>query len=451
MRLCSQLADCFTDFRDQDFVEHDLDVLLRQRILGLALGYEDINDHERLRLDPLMAAMCGRADLLGLERTMAQDKGKPLAGKSTLNRLELGAQETNLRTKKIQAHPEKIEALLLERGVAAIPRKSDIIILDFDATDDPIHGRQEGAFYHGCYRDYCYLPLYCFCGDIPLWAQLRTADRDGADGSLEALKKIVAAIRKRFGKHVRIIVRSDSGFCRDEFMSWIEAEPNVHYILGLARNARLEKMLVPAFWQTAQKLDADLAACAQAAGADEAPIVEEGTERTFAELRYQTRKSWSCERRVIGKAEMTNGKKNPRFIVTDIELGADWIAEHAALADGQALYEKLYCGRGDMENRIKEQQLDMFADRTSTAYLSSNQLRLWFSTFAYLLMSQLRAVALAGTRLAKATVGTIRLHLMKVAAQVTVSVRRVYVRLSSACPQQEIFAQAHAKLRAASS
>ena len=178
-RLCERLADCFADFRDPDFVEHELPVMLRQRILGLALGYEDINDHERLRVDPLMAAMCGRADLLGLERTMTQDKGKPLAGKSTLNRLELGAQEINLRTKKIQAHPEKIQALLLERGVAAIPRKSDVIVLDFDATDDPIHGHQEGAFYHGCHGDYCYLPLYCFCGDIPLWAQLRTADREG--------------------------------------------------------------------------------------------------------------------------------------------------------------------------------------------------------------------------------------------------------------------------------
>ena len=224
----------------------------------------------------------------------------------------------------------------------------DVLLLDFDATDDPIHGNQEGAFYHGYYRDYCYLPLYCFCGDIPLWAQLRTSDRDGADGSLDALKKIVAAIRKRFSKHVRIIVRGDSGFCRDEFMTWIEAEPNVHYVLGLARNARLEKMLVPAFWQTAQKLDADLALSAQAAGAEEAPEVE-GTERTFAELRYQTLKSWTSERRVIGKAEITNGKKNPRFIVTDIEAGAGWIADCAALADGQSLYEKFYCARGNME------------------------------------------------------------------------------------------------------
>ena len=449
-QLCSRLADCFTDFRDQDFVEHELPVMLRQRILALALGYEDINDHERLRLDPLMAAMCGRADLLGLDRTMAQDKGKPLAGKSTLNRLELGAEEINLRTKKIQAHPDKIQALLLERGVAAIPRKSDIIVLDFDATDDPIHGNQEGAFYHGYYGDYCYLPLYCFCGDIPLWAQLRTADRDGADGSLEALRTIVIAIRERFGAHVKIIVRGDSGFCRDEFMAWIEAQSNVHYVLGLARNARLEKMLIPAFWQTAEKLDEDLVLSARAAGAEEAPEVE-GTERTFAELRYQTLNSWACERRVIGKAELTNGKKNPRFIVTDIELGADWNAQHESLSSGRDLYEKFYCARGDMENRIKEQQMDMFADRTSTAYLSSNQLRLWFSTFAYLLMSQLRSTALAGTRMAKATVGTIRLHLMKVAAQVTVSVRRVYVRLCSAFPAQEIFARAHAKLREASS
>lgn len=450
MRLCEQLADCFSDFRDADFVEHELPVMLRQRILGIALGYEDINDHERLRLDPLLAAVCGRADLLGLERTMAADKGRPLAGKSTLNRLELGAQEINLRTKKIQAHPDRIEALLLRRGVAAIPRRSDVIILDFDATDDPIHGDQEGRFYHGYHAGYCYLPLYCFCGDVPLWAQLRTSDRDGADGSLDALKKIVAAIRERFGRHTRILVRGDSGFCRDALMTWIEAQENVHYLLGLARNRRLEAMLAPAFWDTAALLDEDLVLCARAAGAQTPPKVE-GTARKFAELRYQTRESWSCERRVIGKAEITNGENNPRYIVTDIPADAPWIKAHAALADGRVLYEDCYCARGDMENRIKEQQLDMFADRTSTAYMSSNQLRLWFSTFAYLLMSQLRTVALAGTRMAKATVGTIRLHLMKIAAQVTVSVRRVCVRLSSSSPTQEVFAQAHARLRAASS
>jgi hypothetical protein len=448
-RLCEQLATCFSDYRDETLIEHALPVMLRQRILGLALGYEDINDHERLRLDPLLAAMCGRADVLGLEREQEQDKGKPLAGKSTLNRLELGAQQLDARTKRIKAHPEKIEALLLRRGVAAIPRKSELIVLDFDATDDPLHGKQEGRFYHGYYGDYCYLPLYCFCGDIPLWAQLRTADRDGSQGTLEALQKILCAIRERFGKHTLIIVRGDSGFCREELMSWIEGQPGVHYCFGLARNSRLEQMLAPTFWETAALLDEDAVLCAKAAGAHAPPSVE-GTARLFAELRYRTRESWRRERRVIGKAELTEGKQNPRFIVTDMSGAESWARAHAQFRDGRGLYEQFYCARGGMENRIKEQQLDMFADRTSTAFMSSNQLRLWFSTFAYLLMSQMRTVALGGTRMARATVGTIRLHLMKIAAQVTVSVRRIHVRLCSACPMQEVFAQAHARLRALS-
>lgn len=444
--LCAKLAHCFSDFRDQRFVEHPLRVMLRQRILGIALGYEDINDHDKLRLDPLLAAVCGREDLLGQERHLSQDKGKALAGKSTLNRLELGAQELNARTKKIQAHPGQIEALLLREGVKAIPRNSDLIVLDFDATDDPIHGAQEGRFFHGYYGDYCYLPLYCFCGDIPLWAQLRSADRDGSDGTLEALQKIIPAIRERFGRHVPVIVRGDSGFCREPLMSWIEAQPGVHYVLGLARNQRLEAMLAPAFWDTAEQLDKAAVQSAKAAAADTPPELP-GTARSFAELRYQTLKSWSRERRVIGKAEITEGKRNPRYIVTDISGAEDWAKACAVFANGQSLYEQFYCARGDMENRVKEQQLDMFADRTSSAYMKSNQLRLWFSTFAYLLMRQLRAIALKGTRLANATVGTIRLQLMKIAAQVTVSVRRVHVRLCSACPVRDLFAQAHQRLR----
>jgi len=447
--LCAKLAACFTDGRDQKFVEHALPVMLRQRIMGIALGYEDINDHDKLRLDPLLAAMCGREDLLGQERHQAQDKGKALAGKSTLNRLELGAQATNARTRKIQAHAEQIQALLLREGVRAIPRKSGVIVLDFDATDDPIHGAQEGRFFHGYYGNYCYLPLYCFCGDIPLWAQLRTADRDGSDGTLQALQKIIPALRGRFGRHVPVIVRGDSGFCRDELMSWIESQPHVHYVLGLARNQRLEKMLAPAFWDAAAQLDKEAVEQARAAGA-QAPPELPGTARCFAALRYQTLKSWSRGRRVIGKAELTAGKRNPRFIVTDITGNEAWAQAGAAVfGSGQSLYEQFYCARGDMENRIKEQQLDMFADRTSTAHLRSNQLRLWLSTFAYLLMRHLRATALAGTRLAQATVGTIRLQLMKIAAQVTVSVRRVHVRLCSACPARDLFAHAHGKLRAA--
>ena len=447
-RFCERLAGCFTDHRNPLFVEHELPVLLRQRVMGIALGYEDINDHERLRLDPLLAAVCGRADVLGLDRRQEEDKGKPLAGKSTLNRLELGA-ERKSALHKIELHAEKMEALLLDMGVKAIARKSRVITLDFDATDDSIHGNQEGRFYHGYYGNYCYLPLYCFCGDIPLWAQLRTSNRDGSDGTLEALKKIVPAIRERFGKHVVIVVRGDSGFCRDELMDWIEGQANMRYVLGLGRNKRLETMLAPWFWEAAAKLDEDVVLCAKAAGAHEPPEMD-GSARAFAELRYRTLNSWSRERRVVGKAELTNGKSNPRFIVTNIQSGEEWAHGLAEFSDGANLYEKFYCGRGDMENRIKEQQLDLFADRTSTAYKSSNQLRLWLSTFAYVLMRQLRATGLAGTRLAKATVGTIRLHLMKIAAQVTVSVRRLHVRLCSACPMMDVFAHAHGKLTAES-
>ena len=446
--LCTKVSGCFTDGRDPRFVEHPLPVLLRQRIHGLALGYEDLNDHDRLRSDPLLAAVCGCTDVLGEGRLAEADKGKPLAGKSTLNRLELGAQSTDGRYKKIQAHPDKLQALLLEQGVNAIPKKSQIIVLDFDATDDPLHGAQEGRFFHGYYGHYCYLPLYCFCGDIPLWAQLRTANRDASDGTLAALQAIVAAVRARFGKEVVILVRADSGFCREEIMGWIEAEPNVDYVFGLARNSRLTALLEPALVQTATLLDEDLMLAAASAGATARPEVE-GTARTFAELRYCTRKSWSSERRVIGKAEITGGKDNPRFIVTSLTGKEEWAAAHAMFLSGQSLYEEFYCARGDMENRIKEQQLDLFGDRTSTAYLASNQLRLWFSTFAYLLLRGLRACALKGTRLASATAGRLRLHLLKIGAQVTVSVRRIYVRLSSAFTLADVFAEAHRRLRAA--
>lgn len=444
-RLCEQLAQCFHDGRNSEMIDHTLPVLLRQRILALALGYEDLNDHDFLREDPLLAAMCGREDVLGQERRQGRNKGKPLAGKSTLNRLEQGAHQTDTRFKKIQADPLKIKELILREGVKSIPRKSRVIVLDFDATDDPIHGHQEGRFFHGYYGNYCYLPLYGFCGDIPLWAQLRTADRDGSDGTLEALQDIVRAIRERFGKRVIIVVRGDSGFCRESLMSWIETQRNVHYVLGLARNVRLERKLIEAFWECATQLDEDLVFCAKAAGAGEAPNAA-GTARVFTEFNYRTLGSWSRERRVIGKAEITDGKKNPRFIVTDLTGTEPWAVEKERFASGRALYEQFYCARGDMENRIKEQQLDMFADRTSTAHLKSNQLRLWFSTFAYLIMRHLRAEALQGTRLAKATVGTIRLRLLKIAAQVTVSVRRVYVRLCTACPMREVFSQAHAAL-----
>lgn len=246
--LCDKLARCFSDTRDTRFVEHSLPVMIRQRLLGLALGYEDLNDHEQLRTVPWLAAACENPDLLGQNRRHERDLGKALAGKSTLNRLELGAvAKSTGKYRKIHADADAIRDLLLEEGIKAIPRKSRVIVLDFDATDDPIHGNQEGRFFHGYYRNYCYLPLYCFCGDIPLWAQLRTSDRDGSDGTLEALQHIIPAIRKQLGDEIKIIIRGDSGFCRDELMTWIEDQPSVHYVLGLARNNRLEKLLAPTF------------------------------------------------------------------------------------------------------------------------------------------------------------------------------------------------------------
>ncbi len=446
--LCRKLAGCFTDLRDERFVEHDLEVLIKQRVHGIALGYEDVNDHERLRLDPLFAASCGRADVLGEQRLCENDQGKPLAGKSTLNRLELGAVEGGGRYRKIVTRPEEIEALLVETGVKAIPRASRVIVLDFDATDDAIHGAQEGRFYHGYYKSYCYLPLYCFCGDIPLWAELRKSDKDASAGTREALEKILRAIRGRFGKKVRVIVRGDSGFCRDELRDWIESQPGVHYCFGLARNKRLEKMLEPAFQEVLEELlDPELVLCARAAGVSSLPEADcEEAARRFEELRYRTLDSWIRERRVVGKAEITRGKRNPRFIVTDMTGDEGWAAGIEMFRDGKSLYEKFYCARGDMENRIKEQQLDMFADRTSTRGMDSNQLRLWFSTFAYCLVRGLRAEALSGTRFERATVGTIRVHLLKIAAHVSVSCRRIYVRLASACPSADVFAAAHRKL-----
>jgi len=448
--LSKSLADCFTDSRNPELVEHQLPALLSQRVYGLALGYEDVNDHDRLRLDPLFATACGREDVLGEQRRHEEDRGKPLAGKSTLNRLELGARETEGHYRKIQADADKIEDLLVDIGVKSIPRKTGVIVIDFDATDDRIHGNQEDKYFHGYYKSYCYLPLYAFCGDIPLWAELRKADRGADKGTIEAMEKILRKIHKRFGRQVKVIVRGDSGYSSDELMSWIEARRNVYYCFGQARNPRLERMLEAGFDEVLEELGyPELVEAAQAAGAEKIPGIEvlEGSARRFAELRYRTLDSWSCERRLVGKAEITNGKKNPRYIVTNISGDEDWAQGKTEYADSRGLYEEFYCARGDMENRIKEQQLDLFADRTSTRYMASNQLRLWLSTFAYVLLSRMRTLALKGTRMARSTAGSIRVHLLKIAAQVTVSVRRVYVRLASACPAADVFATAQARLR----
>jgi hypothetical protein len=430
--LLGDFAGCFVDYRDQRYIEHSVQELVSQRIHGLVLGYEDLNDHDELRRDPMHGLIAGKSDPLGQDRVLERDKGKALAARSTLNRLELSTEWTDFRYNKIPAQPEKIEALLIRRAVKAIPRKVREIVLDFDATDDPLHGAQEGAFFNGYYRHYCYLPLYCFCGNVPLLAQLRDCKRDASDGTVEALKKIVLAIRKRFSRKVRIIVRGDSAFAREPIMAWCE-EQKLFYCFGLACNERLLAGVESEFAALERRVQQ---------GELQSPC------RSFVQFEYATLKSWSRARRVIGKAEILPQGNNPRFIVTNLpEAGFadDPVADRFCPA---ALYEGFYCARGDMENRIKEQQLDLFADRTSTHWMASNQLRLWFSAFAHLLVSILRAEVLGGTELEHASIGQIRLRLFKIAARFKLSVRRIHIELCSAYPLKRLFGQIHARLTA---
>jgi len=419
--ILKRLAGCFSDHRDGNQIEHSLESLIKQRVMGLALGYEDLNDHDALRQDPLLALLSDVADPTGQDRRCEQDKGCALAGKSTLNRLELTPLDADAtsRYKKIVADPEGMDALLVDLFLEAYDKPPAEIIVDVDATDDPLHGHQEGRFFHGYYRSYCYLPLYIFCGEHLLCARLRQANQDAAAGSKEELERIIGRIRQRWPQ-TRIIVRGDSGFCRDDLITWCEAH-DVDYVLGLAKNSRLKAMI-----------SADMAA---------AKMQYEATQqasRVFSDFRYQTRKSWSCERRVIGKAEHLAKGENPRFVVTSLSINSH---------DARALYEDMYCARGDMENRIKEQQLALFADRTSTHTMCSNQLRLYFSSFAYVLMQTLRRLGLKDTSMAKAQCDTLRLKLFKIGAHIQVSVRRVRIAFSESYPYAELFWQVMQRLQ----
>ena len=409
--LMHRLAGCFTDYRDPDLIEHGVEELVGQRIYGLALGYADLNDHEQLRRDPLLGVLVEK-----------REPGRELlAGKSTLNRLELTPEKASAedRYKKILLHHEGVDRLLVDLFLEAHGEAPKQIILDVDATDDPLHGQQEGRFFHAYYGHYCYLPLYIFCGEFLLCARLPSSNIDGAAGSVEELRRIVHQIRTAWPQ-VRILVRGDSGFCREELMAWCEGA-GVDYLLGLAKNQRLQKELEPQM-EAAQALYRE---SGQAA-------------RIFHEFVYQTRESWSQPRRVVAKAEYLEKGENPRFIVTSLKAEA-WPA--------QPLYEKHYCARGDMENRIKE-QLMLFADRTSTAYLRSNQLRLYFSSMAYVLLQMLRRLGLQGTELAAAQCATIRWRLFKIGALVRITVRKVWISLSSASPYAGLFCQIHARLAA---
>jgi hypothetical protein len=424
--IIRQFAQCFTDMRNPKQIEHTVKELVSQRIYGLALGYEDLNDHDELRRDPLLAVLVGKSDPEGETRLRKKDRGKAMAGKSTLNRLELTPEDPTSeekRYKKIIMNPEQIDRTFVDVFLQAHSEAPKEIILDVDATDDPLYGNQEGRFFHGYYMNYCYLPLYIFCGEFLLCARLRPSNIDAAEGTVEELVRIVEQIRSAWPE-VNIIVRGDSGFCREKIMRWCE-DNQIGFILGLAKNERLKAIIEEELQRAKQAYEQTRKAA-----------------RVYKDFRYETLETWSRKRRVIGKAEYLDKGSNPRFVVTSIKKNT---------MDAVTIYEKLYCARGDMENRIKEQQLWLYADRTSASKMRANQIRLYFSSAAYMLMQALRRLGLKGTKMASAQCNTIRLKLLKIGAQVRISVRKVWVSLASGYPYLDIFQRVFRNLQGFSS
>jgi Transposase DDE domain group 1 len=413
--LIGRFAACFHDERRRDLIEHEVMTLIGQRVFGIALGYEDLNDHDELRHDPMMAVLAGKLEA-------RREQCAPVAGKSTLNRLELSRLQPT-RYHKISHNPLAIRRLFVELFLEAYERAPSEIILDLDATDDPVHGEQEGRFFHGYYDCYCYLPLYIFSGRHLLAAKLRSAGIDAAAGAVEELARIVAQIRQRW-PYVRILVRADSGFGREELMAWCEAS-GVDYLLGLQKNSRL-----------VGEIEGELARAEAKSRSSGKPA------RYYRDFRWRTRTTWSRRRRVIAKAEFTGGEANPRFVVTSLKRTG---------FRPRYVYEKLYCARGEMENRIKECQLDLYADRTSTATMRANQLRLWFASMAYVLLCALRRIGLQHTPFSEASCGTIRLKLLKIGALVRISVRRIKIAMASGCPAAQAWGTAAVRLNAAAS
>ena len=414
--LTRRFAACFTDRRDPRYVEHRVETLVGQRIFGLALGYEDLNDHDELRRDPTFAVLAGK--LAPVLRTTCE----ALAGKSTLNRLEHGPRDQASKYHKIDCVGARVDALLVELFLEAHERAPREIVLDLDNTDIPLYGEQEGRFFHGHYDEYCYLPLYVFCGRHLLLARQRRANVAGSAGAVEEMARIVAQIRRRWPR-VHVILRADSGFSNDPLMRWCE-ENGVDYVFGLARNRRLEAVLVEPL-----------------AEAKRLCIASGEPARVFRDFSYRTIGSWSRARRVVGKAEHTLEGANPRFVVTSLKRSR-------FAHDARTLYEDLYCARGEAENRIGE-QFELFADRASCATLHANQLRMWFSAMAYILVDTLRRVGLRHSQLADAAVATIRLKLLKLGAQVRTSVRRIHFAIASGCPNKIEFELAYLFLQRA--
>lgn len=382
--LLDRVAQVLADPRDPERIKHTLGAMLRQRVFGLVQGYEDLNDHTALRIDPLMQTAC--------------EHDTALASAPTLCRLENRAS---------RAAAWAIHGVILEKFIASFKTAPEELVLDFDATDDPLYGKQEGRFFHGYYDSYCYLPLYVFCGEQLLVSYLRPSKIDESKHAGAILKLLVKRLRKAWPK-VRIVLRGDSGFCRRRMLAWCERN-EVGYCVGLAKNKRLNRMTEAQRARLARQF-----------------AQSQTKQREFAELRYGAR-TWKTERRVIARLEHMDKGDNPRYIVTNLE---------GTPAD---LYERLYCARGEMENRIKEAQLGLFADRTSCQYFVANQFRLLLSSLAYILTERLRALALAGTEFARLQATTLRAKLLKIGAIVLRNTRRVRVMLSSAFPHQAIF------------
>lgn len=420
--ILNRFSRCFNDFRNPGMIEHSVGELVKQRTFALIQGYEDLNDHDELRRDPLLAMTCGKEDLTGEQRVRPRDLGIPLAGKSTLNRFELSAAEggPGHRYKKIPLNSKKADELLVELFLESLSVAPETLVLDLDATGALLHGRQEGAFFNAYYDGYCYLPFFIFAGDHLLLARLETSDQDPASANMDDIEWLLKILLKRLPR-TRIILRGDGGFCRDELMCVCEGRNRVHYLFGLPKNQRLEQFIAAEMVESKSAFEES-----------------RETERRWKAFDYQTKDSWGRSRRVIGKAEHSAQGANPRFLVTSLKVRQ---------MDAQSLYEDLYCARGNMENRIKEQQMGLFSDRLSTEFISSNQLRLYFSAFGYVLLNSLRSLALRGTPLAQAQCWTIRDRLLKMAAQLKLSVRRVKLSWPSATPHKEMFTTIMANIR----
>ncbi len=412
-KITEQFAHCFTDYRNPKSCKYTLKQLVTQRIYGLCAGYEDLNDHDKLKEDPFFAFLSG--------------KEKEIAGKSTLNRLELSSRDLDEadehRYKRIVANEEKIEKLLVDLYLQSYKKPPKSITIDFDSTDIEIYGNQEGKFYHGYYQKNCFLPLYAFIDGFLVFAKLRESKIDGAKGTKEALEKIVYKIRKKW-PNTRILFRADSGFAREEIISWCE-ENKVNYIIALARNNRLLNMVSKhheKLESLCKKMEKDYI--------------------SYTDFKYSTLKTWLKERKVVAKIESSYFKEtifdyecNARFIVTDLQGNA------------KRLYEKNYCKRGDAENRIKEQKLYLYAARTSSSKMIANQLRIWFSSISYILLHLLRVKALKNTPMKNSQCNSIRLHLIKVGAIVKRSVRRFLVEYSACYVFKDIYMRAFLNIK----